>query len=66
MVRFMQQAGGRELLDVVGALGAPGGLSGGLDPRQQQPDQNADDGDHHQQFDQRKTTQGSHWHQLDT
>ena len=41
-----------ELLEVVGALHAPGGLAGRLDGGQQQRDQDAGDGDDHQQFDQ--------------
>jgi hypothetical protein len=43
-----------ELLEVVAALTAAGGLAGRLDRRQQQGDQHPDDGDHHQQLDQRE------------
>jgi hypothetical protein len=44
-----------ELLEVVGALDAAGRLSGGLDGRQQQRNQDGDDRDHHQKLDQRKS-----------
>jgi hypothetical protein len=37
-----------ELLEVVGALGAPGGLAGRLDRGQEQGDQDGDDRDDHQ------------------
>ena len=43
-----------ELLDVVGTLRAPGRLAGRLDGREQQADEHADDGDHHQQFHERE------------
>ena len=43
-----------ELLEVVLALGLPGRLSGLLDGRQQEGHQDGDDGDDHQQLDQRK------------
>ena len=43
-----------KLLQVVGALGPPGGLAGGLHRRQQQRNQNRNDGDDHQQLDQRE------------
>ena len=43
--------GDAELLEVVGALDPAGGLAGLLHRRQQQGDEDADDGDHHQQFD---------------
>ncbi len=46
--------GQAELLEVVGALGAAGGLPRRLDGRQQQCDQDGDDGDDDQQFDQRE------------
>jgi hypothetical protein len=39
-----------DLAHVVDALGAPGRGSGGLDCRQQQGHEGADDGNHHQQF----------------
>ena len=48
--------GQHDLLDVVGALRPPPRLAGGLDRRQQQRDQQADDRDHDQQFDQREAT----------
>jgi hypothetical protein len=44
-----------ELTHIVDALGTPGGFTGGLDSRQQQGHQDADDGDHHQQLNERKT-----------
>ena len=44
--------GESELLEVVRALRAAGGLAGGLDGGQQQRDQDADDRDDHQQLDQ--------------
>ena len=43
-----------ELLQVVDALGPPGGLAGRLDGGQQQGDQDGDDRDDHQQLDQRE------------
>ena len=46
--------GHAQLPEVVLALAAAGRLAGGLDRRQEQRHQNADDGDHDQQFDQRK------------
>jgi hypothetical protein len=45
------QRGQADLLQVVGALGPAGGLPRGLHRRQQQRDQDADDGDDHQQLD---------------
>ena len=48
-----------ELLEVVDALRAPGGLAGGLDGRQQQGDQDRDDRDHDQQLDQGETARRS-------
>ena len=47
-----------QLLEIVAALRPPGGLPSGLNGRQQQRDQNADDGDDHQQLDQGKTASG--------
>jgi hypothetical protein len=44
----------RHLPQVVDALGPPTGLAGGLYGRKQQGDQNADDGDHHEQLHQCK------------
>ena len=44
--------GQADLLQVVGALDAPGRLACGLDGRQKQCDQDRDDGDDHQEFDQ--------------
>jgi hypothetical protein len=44
-----------DLLQVVGALGAPGGLAGTLHGRQEQGDEHADDRDDHQQLDQGET-----------
>jgi len=43
-----------ELLHVVHALGTSGGLPDLLDGRQQEADQHGDDGDHHEQFDERE------------
>jgi hypothetical protein len=40
--------GQAELLEIADALGSPGRLAGRLHGRQQQRDQDADDGDHHQ------------------
>ena len=45
-----------QLLEIVGALAAPGRLAGRLHGRQKQADERADDGDHHQKLDQRETT----------
>ena len=45
-----------DLLHVVGARAAPRRFAGSLHRRQQQRDQHADDRDHHQQLDQRKST----------
>jgi hypothetical protein len=42
---------GRELLDVIAALDHASRFAGGLDRRQQQCDERADDGDHDQEFD---------------
>ena len=47
------------LLEVVGALGTPGGLAGGLGGGQEQPDEHRDDGDDHQQLDQREAKPAS-------
>src|SRR5436190_4118902 len=46
--------GEAQLLQVVLAPRAAGRLAGGLHGRQEQRHQNADDGDYHQQFDERK------------
>ena len=43
-----------DLLEIIAALQLPGRLPGRLDRRQQQRDQDADDGDYHQQFNERK------------
>ena len=57
-----------DLLEVIGALGPPGRLPRRLDRRQQQGNQDADDGDHHQKLDQRKAFPKKHptrplpWH----
>src|SRR5262245_26569339 len=50
----MLVAGQADLLEVVGALDAAGGLAHLLHRRQEQPDQHRDDADHHQQLDQRE------------
>ena len=47
-----------DLLEIVGALCTPGRLAGRLHRRQQKRDENGNDGDDHQQFDQRKTATG--------
>src|SRR5262249_43094164 len=47
-------AGQAELLKVVGALGARRRLADLLDGRQEQADEDGDDGDHHQELDQRE------------
>ena len=44
-----------DLLEVVRALGPTGRLAGRLDGGQEQGDQDGDDGDHHQQLDQRES-----------
>src|SRR5207253_7295852 len=46
--------GEADLLEVVRTLGACGGLTDLLDGRDEQADENGDDGDHHQQLDQRE------------
>src|SRR5262249_49757709 len=43
-----------DLFQVVGALDAAGGFPDLLNGRQQQPDQDRDDGDYHQQLDERE------------
>ena len=50
--------GEADLLEVVGALQARGRIADLLDGGQQQADQDGDDGDHHQQFDQREAGGG--------
>ena len=47
--------GRRHLLEIVGALRPPRRFARGLNRRQQQRHQHADDRDHHEQFDERKT-----------
>jgi hypothetical protein len=49
-----------DLLEVVGALGAAGGLARRLDGRQQEGDQDGDDGDHDQQLDQGEAAMSAH------
>lgn len=46
--------GDADLPEIIAALQPPGRFARGLDRRQQQPDQQADDRDYHQQFDERK------------
>ena len=55
--------GQAELLEVVGAVHAAGGLADLLHRRQQQADQDGDDRDHHQQLDQREAAPpgGRYW-----
>ncbi len=48
-----------ELLEVVGTLGPVGGLAHLLHGRQQQGNQDADNGNHHQQFNQREAARTS-------
>ncbi len=43
-----------DLLEIIAALNASRRLPGPLNNRKQQGDENRDDGDYHQQFDQRK------------
>ena len=50
--RVVVVQGDADLLQVVRALDAPGGLAGRLDGGQQQGDQHGDDRDHDQQLDQ--------------
>jgi hypothetical protein len=47
--------GQAQLLQIVGALQAGGGLADLLDGGQEQADEDGDDGDHHQQLDQRES-----------
>ena len=54
--KFMRGQG--QLLQIIGALGASGGLSGTLHGRQQQGDEHADDRDDHEQFNERKAASG--------
>ena len=51
----MQVDGQADLFEVVGTAQATRGLAGRLHGRQQQADQDRDDGNHHQQLDQRET-----------
>jgi len=48
--------GESNLFHVIAALRSPRRFAGSLDGRQQQGNQNANDGDHNQQFDQREAT----------
>ena len=50
--------GQADLLEVVLAPGTGRGLAGLLDGGEEQADQDGDDGDHHQQFDERECTTG--------
>jgi hypothetical protein len=52
--------GNSDLLQVVGALGAPCRLAGRLDGGQKQGDQDGDDGNDHQQFNQSERTPTVH------
>ena len=54
---------GAQLLQVIGARVAVTRFTCSLDCRQQQGDQQADDGNHHQQFDEGKTLL-SHFHEI--
>ena len=49
------------LLEVAGALGPSRRLAGRLHGRQEQRDEDADDGDHHQEFDEGKCFAGFHF-----
>jgi len=51
----MGHAAESELLEVILALGPPGGLACRLHGREQEADEDADDRDHHQEFDERET-----------
>jgi hypothetical protein len=51
----MIQAAQRQLLEIVLALTAARRFAGGLNRGQEQRHQDADDGDHHQQLDERET-----------
>ena len=53
--RFILAGGQANLAHVVRACRPPPRLAGRIDGRQQQADQDADDRDHHQQLDERKT-----------
>src|ERR1700722_8479309 len=55
VVVFEIQTRQTDVAQIVLALSIVGGLAYLLDCRQQQTDQNGDDGDHHQQLDQRET-----------
>jgi hypothetical protein len=56
LVRVGEQlAGGAHLLEAVDAIAAAGRFASGLDGRQQQGHQHADDGDHDQQLDEGET-----------
>src|SRR5262249_44924459 len=50
--------GETDLLEVVGAVDAGGGVADFLGGGQQQADEDGDDGDHHQQLDQREPLAG--------
>src|SRR5262249_19447065 len=56
--------GQADLLEVVGAAHAGGGLAHLLDGGDEEPDQNGDDRNHHQQLDQRERTPAGRlaWH----
>ena len=49
-----RMAGDAELLELVFARHAPGGLAGGLNCREEEADEGADDRDHDEQFDERE------------
>jgi hypothetical protein len=59
--RFIVEAGQRQLFQVTLACGAVGGLADLLDGREQQANQDGDDGNHHQQLDQRETRMTGSW-----
>jgi len=46
----------RDLLDIVPARHATSGFTSGLNSGQEKPNKNANDGDHHEQFNERETT----------
>ena len=50
-----------DLLQVVDALSSTGRLSGGLDRRQEQRDENADDRDDYEELDERESTGRIGW-----
>ncbi len=54
--------GQADLLQIIGASRTPRTFAGRLHGRQEQRNENADDGDHHKQLHERKTTSDDAWH----